>query len=287
MSYATLPQLKRYLDINDNDTFAPANVSAGDDDIDLSDQAFVDRLDTADEVRLESSESPADLPAPLAEDTTYYVILDTDLTIQLATTSALADAGTAINITDAGTGMHTIKLWPSNDTLLQACLDRATLAIDRYTERYTFSATTDETRYYDYDDVEARTVWLDEDLYSLTSITNGDSDSSAIATTDVTLLPRNQGPPYHRVLLDESSTSVWDVDTDYWIQIEGKWGWSATAPDDVVQACVRWAAYIYRQRDAGVFETTAIPEAGVIQIPEGMPRDVKVLLDSYRKLRPW
>jgi len=48
------------------------------------------------------------LPAPLATATDYYVIRMSDGTFELATTYANAIAGTQINITDAGTGTHTI-----------------------------------------------------------------------------------------------------------------------------------------------------------------------------------
>jgi len=49
------------------------------------------------------------LPAPLATATDYYVIKVTDGACKLATTYANAIAGTAINITDAGTGTHTMS----------------------------------------------------------------------------------------------------------------------------------------------------------------------------------
>jgi len=49
------------------------------------------------------------LPAGLSLATDYYVIKVTDSTFKLATTYANAVAGTAINITDAGTGTHTIS----------------------------------------------------------------------------------------------------------------------------------------------------------------------------------
>jgi len=49
------------------------------------------------------------LPAPLALATDYYVIKVTDSTFKVATSYANAIAGTAINITDAGTGTHTIS----------------------------------------------------------------------------------------------------------------------------------------------------------------------------------
>lgn len=49
------------------------------------------------------------LPAGLALATDYYVIKITDTTIQLATSYANAVAGTQIDITGAGTGVHTIN----------------------------------------------------------------------------------------------------------------------------------------------------------------------------------
>lgn len=53
------------------------------------------------------------LPAGLSLATDYYVIKVTDTTCKFATSYANAVAGTAINITDAGTGTHTINtLYP-------------------------------------------------------------------------------------------------------------------------------------------------------------------------------
>lgn len=49
------------------------------------------------------------LPAGLAAATDYYVIKVSDTTIKLATSYANAVAGTPIDITDAGTGTHTIN----------------------------------------------------------------------------------------------------------------------------------------------------------------------------------
>lgn len=55
--------------------------------------------------------STADLPDPLAIDTEYFVILVDADEIQVATTLANAVAETEINITDAGTGTHTLHHW--------------------------------------------------------------------------------------------------------------------------------------------------------------------------------
>lgn len=60
---------------------------------------------TGTRVRLTTSGT---LPAPLATATDYYVVRMSDTTFELATTYANAIAGTQINITDAGTGTHTV-----------------------------------------------------------------------------------------------------------------------------------------------------------------------------------
>lgn len=82
------------------------------------------------------------LPAGLAAATDYYVIKVTDTTIKLATSYANAVAGTAINITDAGTGTHTINtlyprytsgaglkafMWNTNATALGAATPNLTI----------------------------------------------------------------------------------------------------------------------------------------------------------------
>lgn len=66
------------------------------------------RLERGDGVRLEST---ATLPAGLSTGTTYYVIPVNDTKIQLASSFANAWAGTAINITDAGSGTHRLRAY--------------------------------------------------------------------------------------------------------------------------------------------------------------------------------
>jgi len=50
------------------------------------------------------------MPAPLVAGTTYYIINISGTTFKLATTAALATAGTAIDITTTGTGTITTVL---------------------------------------------------------------------------------------------------------------------------------------------------------------------------------
>ena len=62
-------------------------------------------IDTGDGVKVSST---ATLPSPLVAGITYYAIKATDTSYQLATTLANAFAGTAIDLTSAGTGQHTL-----------------------------------------------------------------------------------------------------------------------------------------------------------------------------------
>ena len=167
-----------------------------------------------------------------------------------------------------------------DDALLDACLNRVTEAIDAYCDRFFEAAT--QTRHYQSDAVDGDVLYLDEDLLSVTTLTNGDDDGTAITSDSYWLMPRNR-TPYDRIVL-KSDTS-WEFGTDGEIAVAGTWGYSTTPPADVEQACLRWAAYAYQQKDSQVFDVTAMPALGQMIIPSGIPADVKQLMDRYRRLR--
>lgn len=172
-----------------------------------------------------------------------------------------------------------------DDTLITALIARAQSAIDHYTGR-TFEASGDTTRKFTVGkDTDGEMLYFDEDCAAITTVkTNADDGSSGttIASTEYITHPRNR-TPYYAIELLSSSTNSWTYTTDAeaGITVAGKWAYSTSAPDDIVHACIRLATYYLRQKDAGVFDTTAIPDAGIIQVPQGMPRDVKLILDPY------
>lgn len=175
----------------------------------------------------------------------------------------------------------------ADDTLLLALIVRAQKAIESYCGRV-FEASADSTRKFTVGvDTDGRWLYLDEDLASITSVvTNADADSptTLTANTDYITHPRNR-TPYHAIEITTSSSYDWTYSDDptSGVTVTGKWAWSTSAPNDIVHACIRLAAYYYKQKDAGVLDTTAIPEAGIIQVPQGMPRDVQMILAAYRK----
>ena len=170
----------------------------------------------------------------------------------------------------------------THDVLLESLLERATTAIDNFTGR-TFEAVT-ETRYFESDalDDNGETLIVDRDLLTVTTLTNGDDGATVIPSTEYWLVPRNSTPK-HGIRLKSDSLYQWEHDTDYWISVLGTWGYSADPPADVVHACIRLGAYYYTQKDAQVFDVTANPDAGVITVPQGIPRDVERLLAPYKR----
>lgn len=271
-TYATLAQLKEYVGNRNSDTFT---ASAAADTVTLTNPRIT--WTTGDEVEVSTGGT---LPSPLEADTVYWLIVSADLTMQLATSSANAAAGTAIDITTAGSGTHTIKKVIRDDDLLTDLLEEAAAYIESRTGKI-FEAVTD-TRYYRQDAVDYVTLRLDEDLITCTELLEGDEDSTEIPSTDYWLLPRNEGPPYRRIELKADSDYSWDWTTDGEISVTGTWGFSAEAPADIVRAVVILAAYLYRQKDSQTWDVVAVPEAGVVTIPQGVPATVKRIIAKYQ-----
>ena len=168
-----------------------------------------------------------------------------------------------------------------DDTLLGLLVARAQVAVDRHCNR-TFEASTNTTRYFDAigRHVSGPYLYLDRDLCTINSVTNGDG---ATVTAYVTLPASDT--PYYALKLKTTSGTTWTYSTDWEsaIAISGKWAYSTTAPGDIVQATTRLAAFYYRQKDAPLQDVTAI-EAGVVIKPLAFPDDVRGILAPYRRI---
>lgn len=171
-----------------------------------------------------------------------------------------------------------------DDALLNRLMSAAQRAVDNYTGR-TFEAGANSTRYFHAigPHIEGRRLYFDKDCASINSITNG--DGSTVSVGQYVTLPAND-TPYYGVQLKLAAGVLWTYSTDYEnaISVSAKWAYSVTPPADVKEATVQLAAYMYRQKDAQVFDVTAMPDAGIITIPKGIPTTVKNLLAPYRRL---
>ncbi len=171
----------------------------------------------------------------------------------------------------------------TDDTLLSLCIDRAQATVESYTNRV-FEASADTTRKFT---PIVNTQWLGSGLYgdliSITSITNG--DGSAVPTGSVVLLSPNRTPAW-AVRIKESSGYVWKyTDTpEASVSIVGRWGYSLTAPANIIQATLRLASQMYRQRDGSPdLGNSLISADGSTIVTSAMSRDIEALLKPYRR----
>lgn len=175
----------------------------------------------------------------------------------------------------------------ADDSLILALIGRAQAEIETYTGRTFQHSSVGATRYFTVgQDTYGRVLRLDEDICKIDEIiTDADGTPTTVSSTEYITYPRNVGP-YYEVKLLSSSTKSWTYsdDPENGIQVTGKWSYSTDPPADIVHACVRLTAYMYKQKDSQVFDVTAIPDAGVISVPQGIPADVKMILNPYRRI---
>lgn len=172
----------------------------------------------------------------------------------------------------------------NDDTLLTALIARAQAIIDAYCQR-TFEASANTSKTFDADrDTDGAWLYLDEDLASINTVTNGDGDVLT-ASTEYMTEPRNRTPYFAIKLISQSGLSwTWTTAPENAITISGKWAYSTTAPDDIVHATLRLAAYLYRQRDNAADLDRPVYVGNATILPAQLPSDIKTILAPYRRL---
>ncbi len=171
----------------------------------------------------------------------------------------------------------------SDNALLLTLCSAAQKWIENRCERV-FEAAADTTQYCDaIRDVQGPTLWFSNEVCAITSIVNGDGQT--ITSDKYVTEPRNL-VPFYGVTLKSFSGLLWwyTINPENAIAVTGRYAYSITAPDDIAQAATRLVAYMYRQKDSQVFDTTAEPGMGVITVPQGIPRDVVQMLAPYKRM---
>jgi hypothetical protein len=169
----------------------------------------------------------------------------------------------------------------TDDALLEDMIDYAQAVIDDTTQK-TYEAATDTTRYFDaVKDVIGTTLYFDTPIVSITSITNG--DGVAVAAASYVTTPLND-TPYWGVKIKSDQSIYWTYNDarENAITVVGKWAYSLTAPNAIKHACIRLAAFLYRQRDSSSdFDRPVVVEGAMTILPGDLPRDVLRLLAPF------
>jgi len=156
----------------------------------------------------------------------------------------------------------------SEDALLTRLIDAASAAIDRYTgRRFTASTATKKIRR---EHIVRDVFFMPDDLRTLTQVVTDEGD---------TLLPSDFVPfdPPTRLLRIKADAPSWSI--EYTADVTGQWGFTAAPPDDIVQICIRLASWMYRSKDAQVFDVTG--QEGLNTLNTRLPRDIAQMLDPY------
>ena len=173
----------------------------------------------------------------------------------------------------------------TDDTLLESLVKIATAIVNTQTRRVFIAPTDDETRIYFTDgrlSDDYLEMWIGDDIFSITSITN--YDGSSLSTSDIFQLPINQIPKNHIRIKTSASKNFGYGDIDEYISITGKFAYSATPPEDIKHAAIRLTAWIYRQKDGGGdLDRPLMTGEGTVILPAMLPRDVEIYLIPYRK----
>ncbi len=168
-----------------------------------------------------------------------------------------------------------------DDGVLEDLIESASRFIDAMTGR-TFYAVTD-TKYFSVP--SGRELRLNDDLLTITTLTNG--DEVVVDSDEYNLLPKNEFPAY-AIKLKGSSTIRWapdsNADVEFVISVLGTWGWAATAPNDIKEACLEIVKNYYNKREGqGTDGAAKVTAAGVVITPQGTPSSAKQIMNRYKR----
>lgn len=194
---------------------------------------------------------------------------------------------------DLPTARRQAGILSSSDTADDARLESIVTAVSRHIDDWTgrrfYTSTADETRYFTADCEE----WLDPgDLLSVTKVrTDASNDrtyGSTWASTDYELDPPNaalesQPQPYTRIYTTPGASFYFPAGVRRGVQVTGKWGYSATTPDVVREACLIQVGRVFKRRDSP-FGIAGNLDLGTIKLAAQLDPDVKELLMPLRRI---
>jgi len=182
----------------------------------------------------------------------------------------LADFKAYVNELSGGTQS---AFTAAQDAVVQQFLDQAQAEIERATGRRFEAAT--ETRVYGAEDVDGQTLRLDEELLTLTGLTDG--AGAAIALENTTLEPRNAAAK-SRITLKPGTR--WN-ETSGDVSVSGAWGHCATPTPDVARVLYR-LAWFYWQKRRSTGETQLI-DGRTGNVASEYPADIRKWLSENKK----
>ena len=189
----------------------------------------------------------------------------------------LADVKAALRITDT-----------LDDALLENSINSASRMIDQYCNRYFYSTTAGEVRYYKAND--GFICWID-DAQSISEIKTSATDPLIFDTTwssdDYQVLPANRwanGAYYPITGITATDNLLFPVWADMaLVKITGQFGWSSV-PEPIKFACIIQASRLFKRLESPL-GVAGVSDIGIMRVGANIDGDVAQLINPFRLLR--
>ena len=186
----------------------------------------------------------------------------------------LADVKASLRITDT-----------IDDALIENRINAASRMVDQYCNRYFYSGSAGEVRYYKAND--GFTCWID-DAQAVTLLETSSTDPLIYDTTwqtgDFQLQPNNSranGSYTYIVATDNYLFPVWaDIAL---VKVTGTFGWSSV-PDPIKFATIIQASRLFKRLESPL-GVAGVSDMGIMRVGSSIDGDVAQLINPYRLLR--
>lgn len=189
----------------------------------------------------------------------------------------LADVKAALRITDT-----------IDDALLENSINSASRMIDQYCNRYFYSTSAGEVRYYKAND--GFTCWID-DAQSISEVKTSSTDPLIFDTTwdvaDYQVMPANRwanGAYYPITAITATDNLLFPVWADIaLVKITGTFGWSSV-PEPIKFACIIQASRLFKRLESPL-GVAGVSDIGIMRVGANIDGDVAQLINPFRLLR--
>jgi hypothetical protein len=189
----------------------------------------------------------------------------------------LADVKAALRITDT-----------IDDALLENSINSASRMIDQYCNRYFYSTSAGEVRYYKAND--GFVCWID-DAQSISELKTSSTDPLIFDTTweaaDYQVLPANRwanGAYYPITGITATDNYLFPVWADMaLVKVTGQFGW-ASVPEPIKFACIIQASRLFKRLESPL-GVAGVSDIGIMRVGANIDGDVAQLINPFRLLR--
>lgn len=189
----------------------------------------------------------------------------------------LADVKAALRITDS-----------VDDALIENSINSASRMIDQYCNRYFYSTSAGEVRYYQAND--GFICWID-DAQSITTLETSSTDPLIFDTTwqagDYQVLPANRwanGAYYPITGITATDNYLFPVWAEMaLVKVTGQFGW-ASVPEPIKFACIIQASRLFKRLESPL-GVAGVSDIGIMRVGANIDGDVAQLINPFRLLR--